>query len=646
MAFTLLSRRTFALTPGATSAKSVLADVSGDGVLDVVFSQDFIFTDGTSLAPIKILVATGINNAGGPSDFVDKSSEILTNGGPLVHLARRILTADFNGDGKTDIFLANTGIDSTPFSGERNTLLLSTPSGKLIDASATLPTTPDYSHSAIVVDVNGDKAPDILINNNANRVAAVDPYLLMNNGKGTLTKNTSRLSEDVATPLKFQSDSVVAGDFNSDGFIDLAFGNSDANRLFPHPGVVYLNDSKGNFSNARTIAIPKGPFGIGESTPTIQAVDINGDGWLDLILNQVGPPPPGGGQYSGGRLAVYINNAGKSFTDQSKAYLNEVVTTGRNNYADKFTIVDQNGDGLPDIFLTYTARIADIDPVFLLNNGPNQLFTAITVGEIRKVDPSYNGNSQVSQSPNGDLTIINTNVSGSANTFNITTITETGVGRPRVTTLTENPDHYIGTGFKNVVALLGGNDLAEGRGGNDSIDGGAGLDTAIFRGKRTDYSLAKVGGEVTVTGLDGTTTLKNVERIQFTDGILAPTTESGGQVTRLYQAALNRAPERGGYDFWQGAVESGAGLMDLARFFIGSREFTTRFGANLTTAQFVDRMYQNVLQRQGEPAGAAFWNNHLTSGNTRESVLNGFAQSAENREITAPLVGVDQFWSL
>ena len=58
----------------------------------------------------------------------------------------------------------------------------------------------------------------------------------------------------------------------------------------------------------------------------------------------------------------------------------------------------------------------------------------------------------------------------------------------------------------------------EGGSGNDIIDGGAGTDTAIFFGQAKDYTWTlNANGTWTVRGLEGTDTLLNVEKLQFTD---------------------------------------------------------------------------------------------------------------------------------
>ncbi len=58
----------------------------------------------------------------------------------------------------------------------------------------------------------------------------------------------------------------------------------------------------------------------------------------------------------------------------------------------------------------------------------------------------------------------------------------------------------------------------------------------------------------------------------------------------------------------------------------------------LSEHQFVEQLYQNILHRSGEAAGAAYWDGLLDSHTlTREQVLLGFSESQENQ---AALVGV------
>ena len=83
---------------------------------------------------------------------------------------------------------------------------------------------------------------------------------------------------------------------------------------------------------------------------------------------------------------------------------------------------------------------------------------------------------------------------------------------------TTNIENAIG-GFGNDTIIGNGLDnLLKGRDGADSIDGGAGIDTAVFSGLRSAYTLTPLSGtDVRVSGPDGTDTLKNIEKLKFDD---------------------------------------------------------------------------------------------------------------------------------
>ena len=133
--------------------------------------------------------------------------------------------------------------------------------------------------------------------------------------------------------------------------------------------------------------------------------------------------------------------------------------------------------------------------------------------------------------------------------------------------------------------------------------------------------------------------LTNVERIQFTDGIVAAdlaVTAGNAQIYRLYQAAFARIPDEGGLRYWVSQHDDGQSLDSISHAFLNAPEFTQRYGSNLTNAQYVDQLYLNVLGRKGEVDGVTYWNDVLNTGKaTKDTVLIGFAESPENVAGTA-----------
>jgi hypothetical protein len=74
-----------------------------------------------------------------------------------------------------------------------------------------------------------------------------------------------------------------------------------------------------------------------------------------------------------------------------------------------------------------------------------------------------------------------------------------------------------GTASGEILTGSNQNDTIRGFGGNDTINGGAGTDTAVFSGNRFAYTLTRSGNSLIVSGPDGTDTLTNIEKLQFSD---------------------------------------------------------------------------------------------------------------------------------
>jgi Ca2+-binding RTX toxin-like protein len=197
-------------------------------------------------------------------------------------------------------------------------------------------------------------------------------------------------------------------------------------------------------------------------------------------------------------------------------------------------------------------------------------------------------------------------------------------GPPSGGTLTggTGPDWLVGQG---------GNDILHGGGGSDYLDGGGGFNTATYNGVYRQYAVWRNGGVVTGGPEGASDTLVNIQRIQFVDGYLATSpTDTAGQVYRIYEATLNRAPDQGGLTNWVNSLNGGTSLQTVVNGFVGSQEFQTVYGA-LDNAGFVTLLYNNVLHRAPDAGGLANWVGFLTSGAmTRAQVVLGFSESAED----------------
>ncbi len=125
---------------------------------------------------------------------------------------------------------------------------------------------------------------------------------------------------------------VAAGDINNDGLPDLYF---TANQL---PNRLYLN--LGNFQFA-DITEKAGVAGSGMWKTGVSMADVNGDGWLDIYVCQVG-------EYKmiSGRNELFINNRDGTFTEQAEAY--GLAFKGFSQHAAFF---DFDRDGDLDLYL-------------------------------------------------------------------------------------------------------------------------------------------------------------------------------------------------------------------------------------------------------------------------------------------------------
>ncbi|HEY2073779.1 MAG TPA: FG-GAP-like repeat-containing protein, partial [Gaiellaceae bacterium] len=307
-----------------------MGDVNGDGVADAVITRI------TCCPPQHVTHPIGIYLGDGHGGYIDGSS-IWTGSPARTEWGRQILIADFNGDGRNDIFVADHGYDADPYPGHPNTLALSTPQGKLVDASANLPTESDFSHSAAAADINGDGNLDIYVGNLPAGPGTGPPEILVNDGTGHFTRRTdllpSQVVDDYGT-VAFTRSLFV--DVNGDGAPDLVLGDDGRN---PDSRVL-MNDGTGHFSWGE--ALPAKPFGTNAIAISLATLDVNRDGSPDLLVGYTRGDP----FYSGSYVQVLVNNGDGTFTDETSTRLPDQATTQGWPYA--IRIADVNGDGRPD----------------------------------------------------------------------------------------------------------------------------------------------------------------------------------------------------------------------------------------------------------------------------------------------------------
>ena len=114
-----------------------------------------------------------------------------------------------------------------------------------------------------------------------------------------------------------------------------------------------------------------------------------------------------------------------------------------------------------------------------------------------------------------------------------------------------------------------------------------------------------------------------------------------GQMFRLYNAAFARFPDSDGLKYWIDKYSSGTNSSRaVASSFLASNEFQERYGENVSDSNYVNNLYQNVLGRDADSSGLNYWVGQLNSGaETRDEVLLGFAESAENKALFTEMTG-------
>lgn len=204
-------------------------------------------------------------------------------------------------------------------------------------------------------------------------------------------------------------------------------------------------------------------------------------------------------------------------------------------------------------------------------------------------------------------------------------------------------DTLTGNATDNDLSGRDGNDVLTGLGGDDVIDGGDGIDRAVYQHARSDFTVTQqnTNGVISytvrelnaaVSNFEGTDTLQQIERLQFSDITVGlDIIGDAGQAYRLYQAAFNRDPDLAGLGYWIAAIDAGVELVSVANNFILSEEFKNLYGTASSNTAFINTLYQNVLHRPADDSGLNYWLNELNAGSqSRASILVGFSESNEN----------------
>src|SRR6202035_49700 len=228
-----------------------------------------------------------------------------------------VVAADFNGDGKPDLFVAKGSSDKV-------TVLTNTSSnGTISFAAATeFPGMPNDMEGSAVGDLDGDGKPDVVV---VNGVGDSTVSVFRNTSSGAVIS--------FAAKIDFRTDygpyTVAIGDLDGDGKPDLAIANNGSNYI-----TLYKNTSTPGsilFSKRAVLIVGTNPYGIATG-------DLDKDGKAELVVSTEG---------SNSALWVIKNTS----VPDTFSFMSPVSYSG---LAGAFTLAigDLDGDGNPDIAAT------------------------------------------------------------------------------------------------------------------------------------------------------------------------------------------------------------------------------------------------------------------------------------------------------
>jgi hypothetical protein len=240
-----------------------------------------------------------------------------------------IAAGDFNGDGKLDLAVVNTGDNTVSILlGNGDGTFSFSGSYKVNRNPFPTPCTSGCGSVPIAIavgDFNNDGKQDLAItnipiNDGCNIVAVFGDVcssvaILLGKGDGTFNdSNQTDTKGHLPT-------SVAVGDFNGDGNQDLAITNLNSSNV-----EILLGDGKGNFNTAKNA-----PIAVGTEPTSVAVGDFNGDGKLDLAVANA----------DDGTISILLGNGDGTFGG--------VTNFGVGIRPISIAVADFNGDGKSDI---------------------------------------------------------------------------------------------------------------------------------------------------------------------------------------------------------------------------------------------------------------------------------------------------------
>jgi Bacterial Ig-like domain (group 3)/FG-GAP-like repeat len=313
----------------------VSADLNGDGNPDLVVLE-------TAKASVLVYAGRGDGSFDAPRTvFVGNSPKFMMAG-------------DLNGDQKTDLIFNATVADTTSYPPYGFTYLIGDGSGGFKAPMTIVSSYGSGKGPLAAADVNNDGHLDV-ITCDGNGFAQV----FLGNGRGSF--NEQAPFEDGAGNMGGEAQLLLA-DLYGNGKVDLVVGNFGSSN-YPGPLILMEGNGDGTFGNS---TYPKAGY-----FPTyVAAVDMNGDGRLDLVVaNSVSSS-----------VTVLLNGGKGNFSSAPNNYATSYLPSylGRDAVG-LLGVGDFNNDGKPDVEV---ASISGVDVLLNLGRGVLHAAGSVEIGEL------------------------------------------------------------------------------------------------------------------------------------------------------------------------------------------------------------------------------------------------------------------------
>ncbi len=330
---------------GMYAVSIAVADVNGDGKLDVLVPDGCTSRSGNCYGGVGVLLGKG--------DGTFKAVQTYDSG---AWFANAVAVGDVNGDGKPDLLMTNRCSDPYCYYGSGSVGVLMGNGDGTFQPAQIYYSGGSNAVAIAIGDVNGDGNLDLLV---ANNYYPGGVGVLLGNGNGTFQPAQTYGQRGAAGP-----GSLVVADVNGDGKPDLL--STIQYMTTKHDGGVEIMSGNGD----GTFQPPQIYLSGGKIADAMAVSDVNGDGKLDLLVaNECMAEGCG----HGGSVTVLLGNCDGTFQSPQVYKPGGFKTSS-------VAVGDVNGDGKPDLLVVNT----DVDHSskkgvgVLLGNGDGTFLAAET----------------------------------------------------------------------------------------------------------------------------------------------------------------------------------------------------------------------------------------------------------------------------